>query len=325
MVKNGLLINGFILVKLLRSLYKIIFLFNIMIYNFTIQNDNINLNIVTNTLMDLSKTHKLTHSGILIHVHGLGSHFQSTFDSMDSFTNRTNAFNSYISYGLELRGHGLSSGTRFMISDFDDYLSDLNCLVEYIKFFHSEPIYIIGQSMGGAIACKYTMKFPDIIKGIVLLSPMCGLSDNLKKSWYSIKTMMLLSYIIPSYKMLSIYNEHEMNYYNKYIESKKSCKYQNHDYVRLDTSRECYNTMLWLQENSYLLTVPVLALHSINDMVTSYKTTEEFINNCSSPDKTIILRTIGKHNLLGPLSEDDTSPVDVLEIIKKWLNSFLLI
>ena len=303
-----------------------------MIYNFTIQNNNTVLNIVTNINNTLSEPSFISNksmnslkSGVLIHLHGLGSHFQSTFDSMDSFTNRANAFNSYISYGLELRGHGLSSGTRFMIYDFDDYLSDLHCLVEYITLYHPmKPIYIIGQSMGGAITCKYSIKYPDIIAGIILLSPMCGISDELNKSWISIKTMIMLSYIIPSYKMLSIYNENEVNYYDKYIESKISCKYQNHDCVRLDTARECYNTMLWLQENSELLTVPVLALHSINDMITSYKITEEFINNCSSLDKTLILRTIGKHNLLGPLTEDDKNPLDILEIIKKWLNRFTI-
>jgi len=300
-----------------------------MIYNFTIQNNNTILNIVTNIHKSLSDPSFVSmnslKSGVLIHIHGLGCHFQSTFDCMDNFTNRANYFNSYISYGLELRGHGLSSGTRFMIYDFDDYLHDLHCLVEYITLYHPlKPIYIIGQSMGGAIACKYSIKYPDIIAGIILLSPMCGLSYKLEKSWISVKTMLVLSYIFPSFKMLSIYNEHEINYYDKYIESKISNKYQNRDYIRLDTARECYNTMVWLQENSERLTVPILALHSINDMITSYKITEEFIENCSSLDKTLVLRTIGKHNLLGPLSEDDENPLKILEIIKNWLNRFTI-
>ena len=289
-----------------------------MTYNFIIKNNNIDLNIV---ILDKEQT-ITSQSSVLIHIHGLGGHFQSTFDCMDSFVNRAKTFDNYISYGLELRGHGLSSGTRFGIYDFNDYISDVHHLVQYIKLSNPEHIYLLGESMGGAIACKYSIMFPNILTGIILLSPMCGLVDNLLKPWYTIATLKIFSYIIPFYQIYSINNLKNTEYYEKYIESLISCKYRNHGYIRLDTIRECYNAMLWLQENSNLLTVPILAIHSINDTVTSCTITENFINNCSSSDKMFILFTNGKHNLLCPIIENDKSPYTIIEIIKGWLIRF---
>ena len=290
-----------------------------MIHNFIIKNNNVDINIVT-----LDEEPIISReSSVLIHIHGLGGHFQSVFDCMDSFINRAKTFNNYISYGLELRGHGLSSGTRFALYDFNDYIADLHCLVQYIKEQNPRHIYILGESMGGAVACKYSIVYPDIITGIILLSPMCGLANTLLKPWYTIATLKVLSYIIPFYQMYSTNNLKEAEYYDKYLESIMTCKYRNHGYIRLDTIRECYNAMVWLQENSNLLTIPVLALHSNNDTVTSCMITKNFIDNCSSTDKRFIPLANGKHNLLCPIIENDKNPNTVIEIIKDWLSRFL--
>ena len=288
-----------------------------MLTNFILKNENIELNIITHAQL-------VNPKAVLIHIHGIGSHFQLTYDSMDYFKNRINILNpSIISYAMELRGHGLSSGTRFSVNSFDDYISDLHILVKYIKFNHPDlPIFILGHSMGGSIGIIYTIKYKDLIKGIILLAPMCSIDEELQLSWIKLKSMILLSYIVPSYTLVSLSSEkHYKNYYEEYSKAKQTCKLQNNDGLRLDISRECYNAINWINENSNLFITNVLAIHSSTDNITPSKDTENFIASSSSIDKTIIIPVIGEHNLLAPMFENDPKPKELLLTINQWIET----
>jgi alpha-beta hydrolase superfamily lysophospholipase len=107
---------------------------NYKIQNFTILNKDIKLNTMTHN------DNKIYYKAVLIHLHGLGSHFQTEYDCMNRFDNRVIKLEklNIISYGLELRGHGLSEGNKCYINNFNDYLSDVKCLVEYIKLYHMD-------------------------------------------------------------------------------------------------------------------------------------------------------------------------------------------
>jgi acylglycerol lipase len=286
-----------------------------MTHNFTILNNDQKLNIITHNILNRDSP-----SAVLIHIHGLGGHFQAKYDKFDSFNYYIKMFPpNVVSYGLEIRGHGLSDGTRFMINNFDDYLIDLDRLIEWVKINHPLlPIFILGCSMGGAIATKYSIVNPNKISGLILLAPMTGVSEELQQSWIKVNFMFYLSYIVPSYKMISISTNN--CYIDEYMLCKKDCIYQNRESIRLDTTRECYNAMVWIQENCYQLTIPIIAFHSSFDNITSSKTTEIFIDRCSSTDKTLFIYDKGYHNLLVPIDENDNQPNIVLNTISEWLN-----
>ena len=52
-------------------------------------------------------------------------------------------------------GHGLSSGPRASIQSFDDYVQVLTDVMVHYQASEPGPWYLIGQSMGGAIAMEY--------------------------------------------------------------------------------------------------------------------------------------------------------------------------
>ena len=86
------------------------------------------LNIIEGNHIDNQKA-------IVIHVHGIASHFQEVYECEDSFSYRDNLFtsNNIKSFALEFHGHGKSSGLKCSIDDFDNLVDDLFCLVNYIK------------------------------------------------------------------------------------------------------------------------------------------------------------------------------------------------
>jgi len=284
-----------------------------MTYNFIIRNNDININVVTHDMCN--------PSAVLIHIHGLGSHFQSDYDCMDTFINRVDCFqkNNIVSYGLELRGHGKSSGAKYYVDNFDDYLSDLDALIQYINLYHNNlPIYLLGFSMGGAIAIKYSIVFNNKqkIAGVILLSPLCGIIKNYSN--IVISSMYYLSYLIPTWKLISNNNKLEL-YDIEYINNKVNSIYNNNNPHMLCIARECYNAVNWINTNLHLFNTPVIAFHSKNDTTTDYIKTQEFIEKCSSNDKKIIITNEGYHNLLAPCNMNDFGPNNIMKDISSWL------
>ena len=74
------------------------------------------------------------------------------------------------------RGHGRSQGKRGHINDFDDYIQDLNILIEMARTDRTDglPLLLLGHSMGGLIALSFARKHPRYIDGLIVSSPLLG-------------------------------------------------------------------------------------------------------------------------------------------------------
>lgn len=74
------------------------------------------------------------------------------------------------------RGHGRSQGKRGHINAFNDYLQDLNILIEKARIDRADqlPLLLLGHSMGGLIALSFARQYPRYIDGLILSSPLLG-------------------------------------------------------------------------------------------------------------------------------------------------------
>jgi pimeloyl-ACP methyl ester carboxylesterase len=48
---------------------------------------------------------------------------------------------------------------------------EVECLASYLEAIHLKEIYLIGHSLGGWIGASYSLKYPDQVKGLILISP----------------------------------------------------------------------------------------------------------------------------------------------------------
>lgn len=75
-------------------------------------------------------------------------------------------------WGLDLRGHGRSDGRRAFVKTFDDYLADVQALVETAAPDRTQvPTFLLGHSMGGLVSTRFVQERPSGLKGLVLSSP----------------------------------------------------------------------------------------------------------------------------------------------------------
>lgn len=99
--------------------------------------------------------------------HGLGEHSGRYRNVVDTLVPR-----GYAIYALDHRGHGRSAGRRGHADRFADYVGDLGRLIgEAQRAQPGLPTFLLGHSMGGAIALAYALERPEGLSGVIVSSP----------------------------------------------------------------------------------------------------------------------------------------------------------
>jgi alpha-beta hydrolase superfamily lysophospholipase len=258
-------------------------------YNFTLKNDDINLNIVT---------HDVTSPvGVLIHVHGLLDDFHHSQIEFYNFNNRLEYLKglNLVHYAIELRNHGASTKTSLFQTTFAEYVSDVRALVLHVKEKHPtlhKKIHMFGSSMGGAISILHAMQYGGIAS-LILSAPLIGLASKLQ---VTMNTTVLFRYLMGT----SVTDEYVQKY----------------DFL----VREVSSTLKAFMAQAPTFNIPTCAFHSKIDALTNHKSTETFIHAIKTVDKKLVIFEQGQHELLKPNSENDRTN---LETVKKTLLAWL--
>lgn len=105
-------------------------------------------------------------------------------------------------YALDHRGHGSSSGPRTQIDSIDHTVDDLHTLAGTVKGRHPDtPTFLLGHSMGGAIAFAYALRYQDLLAGLVLSAPALVIEGV---SPVTITAGKLLSKVLPNAGVLQL-------------------------------------------------------------------------------------------------------------------------
>lgn len=265
-----------------------------------------------------------TIKGIIIHVHGVGSHFQPVYHSMDEFDERDKFFVKfgYKSFALEFHGHGKSQGLKCAINSFDDLVSDLDKVVKYVSNKYSYPIYLLGESMGCAVIFKYCITKQNNINGVIFLSPLCGIDKNLKPNKVLKNILLGLSNIAPNLQLVSTTKDmaKKSTLNNDYLQAKNNNQYFYKHSHRLCTGRELLHVSEWIEENSHLFSKPVLFFHGEKDSITDPEITKTVFNRISSTNKKLYMIKDGYHILLLDNYKDSMIPEYILTKTINWLD-----
>jgi len=270
----------------------------------------------------------LNYKAIILHVHGVGSHFQFVYPNLDELVSRDDWFSKfgYKSIGFEFYGHGKSEGLSCAISNFADLVTDLvNVIAHISEKYPAKPIFICAESMGGAVCLKYIIDklHSPSIKGIILLSPMCAIDEHLKPSPLMIQILLGVCKIMPNLQLAlttkKMSSETTIN--TEFIEAKNACPYGFKGPHRLCTVRELFQVSLWIPENASEITIPLILFHGLRDKITTPAGSKLVFEKSKSPDKTIVILPESEHCVLVPDSHDDLTPNFIYVKILSWLES----
>ena len=112
--------------------------------------------------------------GTLVIVHGFGEHSERYAYVAHALIKA--GFNVLL---FDLPGHGHSAGIRGHIDAFEQYVSATKSAVDKAcQLFHSKAVMLLGHSMGGLICMHYAVSSSSNLLGLILTSPLCGLSQH---------------------------------------------------------------------------------------------------------------------------------------------------
>jgi acylglycerol lipase len=103
-------------------------------------------------------------------------------------------------YAYDQRGFGGTSARGFMF-DPEAYTNDLTCFVNVLRKRHQGvPIYVLGESMGGAVAIvAMTGSNPPDVDGVVLVAPAVWGRETMP--WYQRWLLSVASHTLPWFKV----------------------------------------------------------------------------------------------------------------------------
>ncbi|MBN2349420.1 MAG: lysophospholipase [Bacteroidales bacterium] len=210
--------------------------------------------------------------GLIILVHGLGDHSSRYGNWASKLTDV-----GFAVITSDLRGHGRSEGKRGYARSFSKYLNDCELLVQQAGFLFPGTYKILyGHSLGGNIVVNYITSRQADINALIISAPWFSLAFKPSRIKYIAGN--ILQHIMPG-KVIStgLNPEHTSRDIKSVYLYKKDPLI--HYKISMKLFFEILNAGTRASKSIYKINVPVLVMHGTADKITSFNTTQNFVQN----------------------------------------------
>lgn len=221
----------------------------------------------------------------------------------------------YAVYGLDHRGHGRSTGHRALIEDFDRIAQDMHELTLYVKREHEGlPVVLIGHSMGGLIALRYTLRYQDHVDALVTSGPALVIDHNTPD--LLARAAQGIGNVVPAVETPQGASRRCGLSTDPWV-----CQQAKIDHLVRNGNpllgtvaamlRSAEDTCARLGE----IRLPLLAMHGAEDGVTHPRGTQLLSDHAGSGDKTVVFWEGMRHEIF-----NEVDRARVIDTLRRWLN-----
>nr|XP_009859011.1 monoglyceride lipase-like [Ciona intestinalis] len=236
-------------------------------------------------------------------------------------------FNELASYFTEIGGlvfshdhigHGESEGSRTTVDDYNKLIRDTYQHVDImVEKYPGKPVYIFGQSMGGALAVLAAHAKPTLFKGVILVGPMLLIDPGLQSSFRRVLVKMA-AYLLPNVVLTSLPE-------SRGSRDQDEIKISQEDPLKsCDVKSEMALQLLRIGEQLEVVmpqfTCPFITLHGGDDSTCSVEASKLIHRVAKSEDKTLKIYELCRHDLVHELQEDR---IKCFTDIQNWLKERL--
>jgi alpha-beta hydrolase superfamily lysophospholipase len=229
----------------------------------------------------------------LLCIHGLGLYS----GAYANFGQRMSNFGGNV-YAIDVRGFGSwmnANGHQQM--DFDGCLADIKSALQSIHMAHPGlPVFVLGESMGGAIALRAATMFPDLMQGVISAVPAgerfkqrrtdLKVALNALRGFY--KSNEKIGKSVVEQAATSDPHNGQPSVYNEELAE----QWENDPLNRLDLSPDdLLQFQRFMNDNHDAvkkLTVPVLFVQGLDDDLVRPDGTWELIKECNVHDRSMV-------------------------------------
>nr|WGU11335.1 caffeoyl shikimate esterase 2 [Crinum x powellii] len=226
-------------------------------------------------------------------------------------------------YAMDYPGFGLSEGLHGYIPSFDmmvDHVIEQYSLIRAMKQVRGLPHFLLGQSMGGAVALKVHLKQVKEWDGVLLAAPMCKIAADVTPPEPVLSMLTLMSYVIPEAKLFPQKDLGDLAFRDPMKRKMAEFNVISYsDQMRLKTAVELIKATQDIESQLDKVSSPLLILHGAADKVTDPKVSKYLYDKASTEDKTLKLYEGSYHSILE--GEPDDRIASVINDIVSWLDS----
>jgi acylglycerol lipase len=217
-------------------------------------------------------------------------------------------------YAVDLRGRGASDGERFYVDAFTDYMADVDAMVTLARGRHAGlPVFVLGHSAGGVVACLYTLDHQAELAGLICES----FAFRVPAPDFALAVLKGLSHLAPHAHVLALKNE-DFSRDPAVVAAMNADPLIAHESQPTRTVAEMVRADTWLEQNMASFHLPLLILHGTADKATRPDGSQFFFAAATSSDKSLKLYYGHFHDLL-----NDTGKDTVLADITSWIGARL--
>ena len=250
----------------------------------------------------------LPPKGVICLVHGFGEHSSRYEHVAQFFTD-----NNYAVIAYDHRGHGRSGGKKGHFVSYDEFMNDVENLVNQADIhFPNLPKIIYGHSMGGNVVANYAIKRNPKVAGIILSSPF--FNTAFEPPAIKIALGKLMRNIIPTLSLPSGLDVNAISR-DKDVVKKYSEDPMVFDSISSKMGIELIEFGQEAIENAAKLSLPALIFHGTADQLTSFDATKQFVANAG---KNV---TFIPYEGLYHECHNEPEKAQVLDNILKWCNN----
>jgi alpha-beta hydrolase superfamily lysophospholipase len=262
------------------------------------------LKIFTREWLPAGKPH-----AVVVISHGFNSHSGRYAWVAEQFVSKGLAV-----YALDHRGRGRSEGERCFVEKIDDYADDLATFIGMVRVREPGlPVFLLGHSAGGVVACLYALEHQSEITGLICES----FAHEVPAPDFALAVVEGLSHIAPHAQALKLKNE-------DFSRDPQVVAAMNADPLIANEVQPTLTVAALVRADERLkkdfsrITLPVLILHGTSDRAAKPSGSRRFYEKAASTDKMLKLYEGHYHDLLA-----DVGKQQVMADIQNWIDAHL--
>lgn len=243
---------------------------------------------------------------LVVIVHGLNAH-----GGLYAWAAGRLTANGYAVVAPDLRGRGRSAGERFMVGNIEAYVSDVGAAIGHArKLEPGAPMFLLGHSAGGVVACLYALDHQEELSGLVCES----FAYLVPAPAFVLAIIRVVAHALPRLPVLHLRNS-DFSRDPEIVEALDS------DPLILNETQPAATVAALARANQRLskemgrLELPVLILHGEADKVTLPAGSRDFFDRAGATDKTLRLYRGAAHDLLADVERES-----VMRDVTEWID-----
>lgn len=217
--------------------------------------------------------------------------------------------------GHDLRGHGRSPGPRGHINAIEDFMQDIDVLLEQARTrYPGLPLFLYGHSLGGIQVLHYGLRRKPQVKGVIATSS--GLRTAIENQKVKVAMAKLFGALLPTVAIASGLDPNGISRDKAVVKA-----YQQdplvHDKISFGFGREMIGVTAWTLSHAGEFSLPLLLLHGKADAIAFPSSSLEFAAPLG--DKcTLVLWDDAFHEL-----HNEPEKQEVFKTMTLWMNARL--